>query len=159
MACSIADVWNNFQRIECDWWVSMIRKSPEIVNELQDNGLKPEAMMINGEILFCLLGLKPIVIASEIPEQWRSDFMEGVITRSGIDGIASATFHMEVRRLDNIRSPCLDLSGSWVFMNVIHPLYSQATSLCYWIILFRWIVSLSAMLLKWHMCNRNPVRY
>ncbi|KMS93423.1 hypothetical protein BVRB_031630, partial [Beta vulgaris subsp. vulgaris] len=113
-----------FRKIEDACWSTLVAND-DFVQCLDAKGVRSDALRIHAEILFCLRGLKAVVIASEIPARYRGYFWDNVVVPSGIDGFKSDQAEIVVRQLDQLQSPCLDLSGSLVFINIRHSFYPQ----------------------------------
>lgn len=81
----VVALWSRVRMLERRWW-SRARRDPQLVRFCAEQGLMPENMMVHGEVLFCLAGLKPAVIVTGLPPAMMEEFVGSVLLAAGLNG-------------------------------------------------------------------------
>lgn len=81
----VVALWSRVRMLERQWW-SRARRDPQLVRFCAEQGLMPENMMVHGEVLFCLAGLKPAVIVTGLPPAMMEEFVGSVLLAAGLNG-------------------------------------------------------------------------
>lgn len=84
-----------------------------------------------GEVLFLALGLKPCVMLSNLPAEWRASFAEQVVLPSDIVSSSETADALCVPQLFTVSGRVqtlaeYDISGDLVLANSRHPLFADA---------------------------------
>ncbi|TMW57597.1 hypothetical protein Poli38472_003522 [Pythium oligandrum] len=129
--CTSLKIGLAFREAEREFWAS--RPAEELEAFIRDESLDPTAMARRyyGEVLFCLTGLKPLVLFSNLPAGWRTSFAADVLGKCGLlqpphDSLPSCQprIYSVGDKVETVVE--YELSGTLVLVNEAHPIVSGA---------------------------------
>ncbi|CEP00980.1 hypothetical protein PBRA_008292 [Plasmodiophora brassicae] len=116
----VVALWSRVRMLERRWW-SRARRDPQLVRFCAEQGLMPENMMVHGEVLFCLAGLKPAVIVTGLPPAMMEEFVGSVLLAAGLNGfLAGKSCSIAVQQIRTLSTVLFDFAGCWAVVNTQH---------------------------------------